>query len=133
MHDLLAARETLAAEGVGARVVSLPDWNLFMAQPQSYRDEVLPPDGLAPRVARGRRDVRLAALVGERGTALGLDRYGASAPAPMIARELGITPEAVVAAARALLRRKRGLHLGSWGVRGVVRWLGRAGSGRILR
>ena len=45
-----------------------------------------------------------SALVGERGTALGLDRYGASAPAPMIARELGITPEAVVAAARALLQ-----------------------------
>ena len=43
VHDLLAARETLSAEGVGARVVSLPDWNLFMAQPQSYRDEVLPP------------------------------------------------------------------------------------------
>ena len=43
VHDLLAARETLSAEGVGARVVSLPDWDLFMAQPRSYREEVLPP------------------------------------------------------------------------------------------
>jgi transketolase len=46
-----------------------------------------------------------SALVGERGTAIGLDRYGASAPAPVIARELGITADAVVAAARALLAR----------------------------
>ncbi|MDX6619825.1 MAG: transketolase, partial [Gaiellales bacterium] len=43
VHDLLAARETLAAEGTGVRVVSLPDWNLFMAQSRDYRDEVLPP------------------------------------------------------------------------------------------
>ena len=44
-----------------------------------------------------------SAIVGDRGTALGLDRYGASAPAAAIAEHLGITPEAVVAAARALL------------------------------
>jgi transketolase len=45
-----------------------------------------------------------SALVGDRGTAIGLDRYGASAPGATVARELGMTPEAVVAAARALLQ-----------------------------
>jgi transketolase len=104
VHDLLAARETLSAEGAGVRVVSLPDWNLFMAQPPSYRDEVLPRDVWRRVSLEAGATFGWSALVGERGTAIGLDRYGASAPAPVIARELGITPDAVVAAARALLR-----------------------------
>ena len=103
VHDLLAARETLGADGIGVRVVSLPDWNLFMAQPQEYREEVLPRDVWRRVSLEAGSTFGWSALVGDRGTALGLDRYGASAPAPEIARALGITPEAVVAAARALL------------------------------
>jgi transketolase len=103
VHDLLAARATLAADGVGARVVSLPDWNLFEAQPQAYRDEVLPPAVWRRVSLEAGATFGWSALVGERGTALGLDRYGASAPAAAIAKALGITPEAVVEAARALL------------------------------
>ncbi len=102
VHELLAARETLAGDGVAARVVSLPDWNLFMAQPQGYRDEVLPPDVWRRVSLEAGATFGWSAIVGDRGTALGLDRYGASAPAPEIARHLGITPEAVVAAVRAL-------------------------------
>jgi len=105
VHDLLAARETLSAEGVAVRVVSLPDWNLFMAQPQSYRDEVLPGDVWRRVSLEAGATFGWSALVGERGTALGLDRYGASAPAPVIAQHLGITPEAVVAASRELMQR----------------------------
>ncbi len=105
VHDLLAARETLGAEGVGVRVVSLPDWNLFMAQPQAYRDEVLPPAVWRRVSLEAAATFGWSALVGDRGTALGLDRYGASAPAPVIAEHLGITPEAVVAAARELMQR----------------------------
>ena len=103
VHDLLAARETLSAEGVAARVVSLPDWDLFMAQPQSYRQEVLPPDVWRRVSLEAGATFGWSAIVGERGTALGLDRFGASAPAPVIAQNLGITPEAVVAAARELM------------------------------
>jgi transketolase len=103
VHELLAARETLSGESVAARVVSLPDWNLFMAQPQGYRDEVLPRDVWRRVSLEAGATFGWSALVGERGTAIGLDRYGASAPAPVIFRELGITPDAVVAAARALL------------------------------
>jgi transketolase len=72
-----------------------------MAQPR-HREVCRPSSGGVS--AGGRRDVR-GRLVGERGTALGLDGYGASAPGPVIAQELGITPEAVVAAARELMRR----------------------------
>ena len=106
VHDLLAARETLSAEGVSARVVSLPDWDLFMAQPQSYRQEVLPPGRLAPRLARGGRDLR---VVGDRRRARhgprarSLRRIGPGARDR--AQKLGITPEAVVAAARDLMQR----------------------------
>ncbi len=103
VHDLLAARETLAADGIGVRVVSLPDWNLFMAQPQGYRDEVLPPaSGGASRSRPARRSA------GRRSSATAARRSGSIATAPRprrptIAEHLGITPEAVVAAARALL------------------------------
>ncbi|MEA2209747.1 MAG: transketolase, partial [Solirubrobacteraceae bacterium] len=103
VHELLAARETLAAEGTGVRVVSLPDWNLFMAQSQSYRDEVLPPAVWRRVSLEAGATFGWSALVGPRGTALGLDRYGASAPAAAIAKHLGITPEAVVQAVRELL------------------------------
>jgi transketolase len=105
VHDVLAARETLSAEGVGVRVVSLPDWNLFMAQPQDYRDEVLPPAVWRRISLEAGTTFGWSAMVGERGTTLGLDRFGASAPAPVIAEHLGINPDAVVAAARDLLRR----------------------------
>jgi transketolase len=103
VHDLLSARETLAGEGHGVRVVSLPDWNLFMAQDQGYRDEVLPP-AIWRRVSlEAGATFGWSALVGDRGTALGLDRYGASAPAQTIAEHLGITAGAVVEAVHALL------------------------------
>jgi transketolase len=103
VHDVLAARETLSADGVGVRVVSLPDWNLFMAQPQSYRDDVLPPAVWRRVSLEAGTTFGWSAIVGERGTALGLDRFGASAPAPVIAEHLGITPGAVVAAVRDLM------------------------------
>jgi transketolase len=103
VHELLAARETLAADGIGARVVSLPDWNLFLAQERAYRDEVLPPEVWRRVSLEAGATFGWSALVGERGTALGLDRYGASAPAATIAEHLGITAEAVVRAALAVL------------------------------
>jgi transketolase len=104
VHDVLAARETLSADGVGVRVVSLPDWNLFMAQPRSYRDEVLPPAVWRRVSLEAGATFGWSAIVGERGTALGLDRFGASAPAPVIAEHLGIDADAVVAAVRDLMQ-----------------------------
>jgi transketolase len=94
----LGAAELLAAEGVGARVVSLPSWELFGQQSADYRAEVL---GTAPRLA-----VEAASTFGwERwaDAVHGIDRFGASAPAGEIARHLGFTPEAIADRARSLL------------------------------
>ena len=100
---VLGAFERLTADGIAARVVSMPCMEYFAAQPESYRDAVLPP-GIRARIA-----VEAASpqpwyrWVGERGMVLGLERFGASAPYQRIYKELGLTVERVVAAAKALL------------------------------
>jgi len=99
---VLAAYESLQAEGVAARVVSMPSMELFAAQPQSYRDAVLPPT--VPRVAvEAGASQPWHRWVGERGVIIGIDRFGASAPYQRIYMELGLTAERVVAAAKSLL------------------------------
>jgi transketolase len=96
----MAAREALAKEGIAARVVSMPCWELFAAQPQAYRDEVLPP-------AQRRRVSVEAGItlgwrehIGDRGVAVGIDRFGASAPGEEILEKLGLSPAHVVEAAK---------------------------------
>ena len=96
----LAARDELARLGVSARVVSMPCWELFAAQPQSYRDAVLPPAqhrrvSVEAGVTFGWRE-----YIGDRGVAIGIDRYGASAPGEVVLEKLGITAAAVVEAVR---------------------------------
>ena len=90
----LEAQSKLAERGVPARVVSLPSWRVFDEQPSSYRDEVLPPG--VPVVSV------------EAATTLGWSRYvgtvGASAPGPVVLRELGFTPEHVADVAASVLR-----------------------------
>src|SRR3989441_475312 len=100
---VLSAFERLAGGGIPARGVSMPCLGDFAAQPESYRDAVLPP-GIGARIA-----VEAASpqpwyrWVGERGIVLALERFGASAPYQRIYKELGLTVERVVAAAKALL------------------------------
>ncbi|WP_436699750.1 transketolase [Nocardioides sp. BYT-33-1] len=96
----VAARERLAAEGVGARVVSLPCLEWFEAQTQAYRDQVIPPTvkarvSVEAGVKQGWRE-----YVGDAGRIVSIDHYGASADAGTLFREFGFTPEAVVQAAR---------------------------------
>jgi transketolase len=101
----LAARERLAAEGVFARVVSMPSFELFRAQDPAYRDEVLPP-GMHARVAvEAASPFGWAEWVGDRGAVVAIDRFGVSAPGDQALEALGITPEAVAGAARACLGR----------------------------
>ncbi len=102
---VIAAHATLVREGVRARVVSMPSWELFAAQPAAYREQVLPK-------AVGRRLAVEAAAslgwerwVGPEGTIIGLDRFGASAPGEVTMRELGFSVEHVLARARGLLGR----------------------------
>ena len=100
---ILAAADRLHAEGVAVRCVSMPSWDLFDAQPASYRDEVLP-----PKVTR-RLAVELGVAqgwhryVGDRGDMLGIDRFGASAPGDVLLVKFGFTVDTVVARAKRLL------------------------------
>jgi transketolase len=97
----VAASEMLAAEGIGAAVVSMPCWELFEAQPQAYRATVL---GTAPRVGV-EAAVRLGwdRWLGERSAFIGMSGFGASAPIEALYPHFGITAEKVAEAARSLL------------------------------
>ncbi len=100
----VAAYEQLAAEGVAARVVSMPSWELFEEQDAAYRDEVLPPS-VAARVAV-EAGVRQGweRYLGPRGLFVGMSSFGASAPLKDVMRNFGFTVENVVARAREALR-----------------------------
>ncbi len=101
----LAARETLAAEGIAARVVSMPSCEEFARQDSAYRAAVLPRAIPVLAVEAGVSSY-WRAYTGFDGDVLGIDRFGESAPAGEVARELGFTKEALCERARALLRRQ---------------------------
>ena len=99
----LGAGKELADGGTRVRVVSMPCMELFEAQPQGYRDEVLPP-GVRRRLAvEAGATMSWWKWVGIDGDVLGLDRFGASAPGATVMAKLGFTQENVLARARALL------------------------------
>jgi len=100
---ILTAAEHLHNEGVAVRCVSMPSWELFDAQPQSYRDEVLPPSVPARLAVELGVSQGWYRYVGDRGDMLGIERFGASAPADVLLREYGFTVNNVVVRARALL------------------------------
>ncbi|MET8658518.1 transketolase [Streptomyces griseus] len=108
VHIALEARESLAADGIDARVVSMPCREWFADQPDAYRDEVLPPwvrarVSVEAAVAQGWRDV-----VGDAGRTVSLEHFGASAPYERLYEEFGITPRAVADAARESVRAASG-------------------------
>jgi len=101
----LEAANELAGQGIGARVVSMPSWDLFEAQAQTYRDEVLPP-AIAARVAiEAASPFGWERYVGAKGAVVGINRFGASAPYKAIAEHLGFTSANVVSQARRVLGR----------------------------
>jgi transketolase len=102
----LAAREELARQGIAARVVSMPSWELFEEQPQSYKDEVLPPEVTARLAIEAGVPQGWWRYVGSSGDVLGLERFGASAPGKTVLEKLGFSVDNVVARAQALLRRQ---------------------------
>jgi transketolase len=89
------AKNILDGKGVRTRVVSMPCWELFDEQPQSYRDEVLPPAVGARMSIEAAATLGWAKYVGDRGFAFGIDKFGASAPAAEIAKAYGFTPDNV--------------------------------------
>lgn len=100
VHLAVEARKVLEAEGIPTRVVSMPSWELFEAQPKAYREEVLPP------AIQARVSVEAGITTGWQRyarTCIGLDHFGASAPAEVLFEKFGLTVEKVVAAAKTAL------------------------------
>jgi transketolase len=100
---ILAAQEQLAANGIDARVVSMPSWELFQEQPQSYRDAILPTQVKARLAVEAGAPLGWREWVGEAGEVIGITRFGASAPAREIFKHYGFTVENVVTRARQLV------------------------------
>ena len=104
----VAAHEQLAREGIPARVVSMPSWELFEQQDQAYRDRILPPD-IAARVS-----VEMGSVigwdryVGGTGAKVGMHTFGSSAPLKDLLAKFGFTAEKVLAAARDQIEMRKG-------------------------
>jgi transketolase len=100
----VGAHETLAGDGVRSRVVSLPCWEIFERQEQSYRDEVLPP-AVTHRVAiEEASTLGWERWVGSAGMILGMHTFGQSAPFKDVEKEFGFTPDQIAEKAREALR-----------------------------
>ncbi len=99
----IEAYEKLKAEGIRARVISIPSWDLFDRQDQAYRDQVLPPDVTARVAVEQAAVLGWAQCVGLKGRVIGMRSFGASAPLKDLQKHFGFTSEAVTKAARELL------------------------------
>jgi len=105
VHLIVDAARRLEQDGIAVRCVSMPSWELFEALPQAERDEVLPPS------VKARLAVELGArqgwdrYVGAHGDMLGVETFGASAPAEVLLEKYGFTVDAVVERAKGMLQR----------------------------
>ena len=103
VHLALAARDVLAQRGIAVRVVSMPSWELFEAQPASYRDAVLPPQVTARLIIEAGVTQGWERYAGPAGDVIGLEHFGASAPYKVLMDKFGFTAQAVVERALRLL------------------------------
>jgi transketolase len=102
---VIQAQEALTARGIRSRVVSMPSWDIFEQQPQSYRDEVLPAAVTARLAVEQGSVLGWAAYVGPHGRVIGMKTFGASAPLKELQRKFGFEPERVVSVAMEMLGR----------------------------
>jgi transketolase len=102
----VAAYEKLSAQGVKARVVSLPSWEIFEQQDRQYRDSVLPPDLTARISVEQASTLGWSQYVGLGGVSVGMRTFGASAPLKELQQKFGFTLDNLMAAAKALLEAK---------------------------
>jgi transketolase len=104
VHVALGARQRLAQDGIRARVVSMPSWELFHAQSPEYRDSVLPKSVTARVSVEAGATFGWSRWIGERGRAIGLDRYGASAPGEINMEKFGFSPDNIARVVRELVK-----------------------------
>jgi transketolase len=102
-HLLLQAQEQLLNAKINARVVSMASWELFREQPQSYRDEVLPPATKARLAVEAGSPLGWRDWVGDHGDIIGITRFGASAPAKELFKQYGFTVENIVERAKKIV------------------------------
>jgi transketolase len=101
------AYEKLKAEGVRARVVSMPSWELFEHQDRGYREQVLPPEVIARVAVEQASSMGWAQYAGPRGRIIGMHTFGASAPIKDLQKKFGFSSDAIVQAAREQLGASR--------------------------
>ena len=107
VHLALEASEKLQSEGVRARVVNMPSWELLEVQPERYHLEVLPPDVTARISIEAGVTHGWHKYVGLEGDTLGIDHFGASAPGKILFAEFGFTSENILSRVKALLAKKK--------------------------
>jgi transketolase len=107
VHITLQAARELAKEGIVVRVVSLPCWEIFDAQCLEYRASVLPPEVKTRVAVEAGLKLGWEHYVGLEGIVVGMDRFGASAPADVLYEKFGITAAAICDSARRLVKKKR--------------------------
>jgi transketolase len=103
---IVAAGHRLTAKEINVRIVSMPSWELFDAQPRSYRDAVLPPSVRARLAVEAGASQGWCKYAGDEGDVIGVDRFGASAPGEVVMREYGFTVENICERATELVNRK---------------------------
>ena len=103
---VVEAHEALVSRGIRCRVVSMPSWDIFEHQPQSYRQEVLPPAVKARIAVEQGSELAWERYVGADGRVIGMKTFGASAPLKELQRKFGFEPEKIVAMAMEMLGRK---------------------------
>jgi len=103
---IVEAHQELVAKGIRSRVVSMPSWEIFEQQPQSYREEVLPPPVKARLAVEQGSALGWEHYVRDHGRVIGMKAFGASAPLKELQRKYGFEPDKVVAAALEMLGRK---------------------------
>jgi transketolase len=100
VHVALGAYEQLTSEGIRARVVSLPCWELLEKQPKDYHDQVLPPHITARVAVEQATTLGWERFVGTSGAIVGMETFGVSAPLKALASKFGFTPETVARVAK---------------------------------
>ncbi len=102
---IVEAQKKLSETGLAVRTVSMPSWELFDAQPQEYRDEILPPSVRARLAVEAGVSHGWRKYIGDGGDMIGLDRFGSSAPSRVVFEKLGFTVDNVVARALKLIQK----------------------------
>jgi transketolase len=103
LHAALDAGKQMAQEGVNVRVVSMPSWELFEAQSEEYRDQVLPGNVRSRLAVEAGTSFGWERYVGLDGEVIAIDHFGASAPAPILFEKFGLMPEQITVRAREML------------------------------